>query len=86
MTDTTAAVTPADDQSFSVFIREASGRGTTYITTVPAIDVKQAKQIALQECSEAWSVNGSPWAITDLHVLGVLKGDVQVVEWDDTED
>lgn len=77
---------PATGDKFTVFIRQADGRGTTYITSVIASSVEEAKTLAKEECSQEWSVNGSPWAIEDLIVLGVARGDVEIVEWEDTED
>lgn len=86
--DTATQQTPAtaSEDKFTVFVRQADGRGTTYITSVIAASVEEAKALAKEECSQEWSVNGSPWAIEDLIVLGVARGDVEIVEWEDTED
>lgn len=88
MNEVTTQQSPAtaSDDKFTVFIRQADGRGTTYITSVIASSVEEAKALAKEECSREWSVNGSPWAIEDLTVLGVARGDVEIIEWEDTED
>lgn len=80
-----ATATKTDTTKFTVFIRQADGTGTTYITSVEAADIEQAKQAALEECSQDWSVNGSPWAIDDLTVIGVARGEFEILEWDDVE-
>ncbi len=73
-------------KTYSVFIREANDTGTTFITSVEAADVEEAKELALTECSECWGTREEPWDRDDLRVLGVAEGDVQIIEWDDLDD
>lgn len=58
-------------------------RGTHYITCVEAQGIPQAKDIALQECHEAWDGCYEPQS---LQVLGVAAGDVEILEWKETEE
>ena len=69
--------------TFTVFIREADGTGTTFITSVEAETIEEAKEQALDECAESWGSGDEPWDRDDLHVLGVAEGDVEILEWDD---
>ncbi len=73
-------------KTYSVFIREASDIGTTFITSVEAANAEEAKELALTECCESWGSPENPWDRDNLRVLGVLAGDVQVIEWDDLDD
>lgn len=72
-------------QTYTVFVTEADGRGTTYITSVEADSVDQAKEMALQECSKEWGSGGENYDRDDLRILGVAEGDVNIVEWSDQE-
>lgn len=40
-------------KTFTVFIREADGTGTTFITSVEAETIEEAKAQALDECAES---------------------------------
>lgn len=66
--------------TFTVFCRDANDTGTTYITSVEADDIDQAKRDALEECSAAWEQD-----VADIRVVGVAEGDVNILEWDDCE-
>jgi hypothetical protein len=68
-------------RTYTVFVQEASGRGTTYITAVYARSVDGAKDLALAECAENWH-----WDVDDLRILGVAEGSVAIVEWEDLVD
>lgn len=72
-------------QKFTVFIREADGTGTTFITSVEAETIEAAKDQALDECCEAWGSNGDPWDRNNLHILGIAEGDIHIIEWDDQD-
>ena len=43
---------------FTIFCRDASNTGTTYITAVDAPDIEAAKRLGLEECAEEW---GRKW-------------------------
>lgn len=81
-----AEVHPSAWPSFTVFIREASLQGTTYITSCQCPDIETAKAQALQECFADWGWDeDEDRAIEDLVVLGVGKGNFKILEWDDGE-
>lgn len=66
--------------TFTVFCREASGTGTTWISAVEAKSVEEAKTKGHANCVSDWGWDDSPG---DVVVIGVAKGDVEIVEWDD---
>ena len=70
-----------EKRTYTVFVREASGHGTTYVDSCEADSVEEAKRKILVECSENWGENYPPEALC---VIGVVHGDVCVVgnEWD----
>ena len=68
-------------KTFTVLVREANGTGITYITSVSARTVESAKKKALKECSSEWGARDYP--VKDLMVLGVIAGNVEILEWDD---
>jgi len=65
---------------FTVFCRDADDTGTTFITSVEADNIDQAKKDALEECASAWEQD-----VTSIRVVGVAEGDVNILEWDDCE-
>lgn len=72
----------AQPRQWTVFVRDASNTGTTYITCVEAEDVEAAKAEASALCREDWGYNETD----KLHILGVIAGNIgDVVEWDDCE-
>lgn len=70
---------------FTVFIRDLSGTGTTFITRADADDVEAAKEAAIVECLDAWGQPDTPTSRDALHVLGVAPGDINFIEWNDLE-
>lgn len=66
--------------TYTVFIREANGTGTTYITSGTADDIEAAKRAALLDCAEQWDMRPE-----DLRVLGVAAGIVRILEWHDED-
>ena len=66
--------------AYTVFIREANGTGTTYITSETADDIEAAKRAALLDCAEQWGMLPE-----DLRVIGVAAGKVVILEWDDED-
>jgi hypothetical protein len=67
--------------TYTVFCKEKSGEGTTWIDAVQATSMDLAKLIALERCAKDWS-----WDQEDIEVIGVAAGDVQILEWDNNED
>jgi hypothetical protein len=66
---------------FTVWITQSSGFGTHFVTCVDAGCARVAKMLAIEECLENWGEN---FTEEDLHVLGVVAGDVTIVEWNDS--
>lgn len=63
---------------FTAFCQEVSGTGTIWIDTVEANDTPGAIVTARKACAEAWDYDEE-----DIHVLGIIAGDVQVLHWMD---
>jgi hypothetical protein len=88
--DQIAAAAPAPapaTKKFTIWICEANGTGSHYVTLIEAEDIETAKAEALAECSREWSHGTSEepsYPVEDLHVLGVAEGDVTLLEWADT--
>lgn len=77
---------PHTPHPYTVLIRQSTG-GTTYITTVDAISQEQAILRAKEEFCNDNDFNLDPNSdnpnISDLNCLGVLEGDVTVLNWND---
>jgi hypothetical protein len=65
-------------QDYTVWIQQADGRGTTYVTTVKARTAQSAGRKALRECAGEWG-----WNVDSLAILGIAKGNVELIEWND---
>lgn len=66
--------------TYTILVRDSTDpHSTTYIVAQDTDDVEAAKQMALQECADDWGRDDTE----DLMILGVLLGDVEVLEWDD---
>ena len=64
---------------FTVFtVERERNESTTHITSVRARDIEQAKELAIAETASDWQ-----WSPDDVRVLGVVAGDVDILEWDD---
>ena len=64
---------------FTVWICDETGKGTTHISSHAAADTKTATYLALLDCAAAWGHDDTD----TLHVLGIAKGDVTIIEWND---
>ena len=64
---------------FTVWICDETGKGTTHISSHAASDTDAASYLALQDCAAEWGRGDTD----TLHVLGIAKGDVTILEWDD---
>lgn len=67
---------------YTVFIREVTNIGTTHVSSHIAPDMEKAKEEALLEACSDWSGNYTP---SDLVVVGVIAGSVDILEWNDFE-
>lgn len=63
--------------TYTVFVRQDDGRGTTHVSAHEAASPGDAEQLALAETAADW---GS--SVDNLVVLGVIAGDVELVSWD----
>ncbi len=70
---------PSDTHPYTVFCREASGEGTTWIGTVYANTPDEAADIGRRQCSEDWEFHD----YDNVAVIGVARGDVHIEQWDD---
>ncbi|KZC32641.1 hypothetical protein RhoFW510R10_12060 [Rhodanobacter sp. FW510-R10] len=66
--------------TYTVFVRQADGRGTTHVSAHEAASPEDAEQLALAETASDW---GS--SLESLVVHGVIAGDVEIISWDNNE-
>lgn len=66
---------------FTVWVAERSEQGTHFVQGFRADTIGDAKRQALEECAACWGYDQE-----DIMVLGVVAGDVTVLEWNDEED
>ncbi|MEN5278095.1 hypothetical protein ABE527_14220 [Brucella sp. TWI432] len=77
----TITVTPWGDQlPFTVFCQQADGGGTTWISTVIATDSDEAEDLGVEQCANDWKANTQT-----IRVLGIAKGDIEIVSWADPD-
>lgn len=72
-------------KTFTVFCRDASNTGTTWIGSVEAEDQEEAAMLGRKQCLEDWTNNNSLVDLEDIVALGVAEGDVKILAWDDPE-
>lgn len=65
-------------KTFTIFCRNADGKGTTNIFAVQADDLESASQAGIEQCAEDWDCDES-----EIHILGVAEGDVTILQWSD---
>jgi hypothetical protein len=65
---------------FYVWITEANGRGTCHVSSHEADTPDEATNEALYETCVDW---GGDYIPTDLRILGIAKGEIEIIEWDD---
>lgn len=65
--------------TFTVFCRQTNNQGTTYISGgISAEDANEAARLGREECAAEWDM---PEEV--IHVLGVFRGDMAPVLWED---
>jgi hypothetical protein len=67
--------------TYTVFCREVSNTGTTWIGAVEAESVDEAKLIGANTCAWCWGQENAD----GIRVVGIAAGDVQIIDWDDGE-
>ncbi len=75
--------------SFTVFCQERTGEGTIHICCVKSLDAAAAIIAGKQQCMDDWNASpkcasGEPfYTVQNIHCLGVAKGDVEILDWQD---
>ena len=64
---------------YTVFCIEKSRQGTTWIVAIKADNPDQAWRLGREQCAADWSFKDP----SDIHVLGVAEGNIQILEWHD---
>lgn len=70
--------------TFTVFCRDSNNLGTTWIDTVHTRedDADEAASLGRAKCAQDWNRTDDPSSII---VIGVARGDVDIVYWEDIE-
>lgn len=63
---------------FTVWVADANETGTHFVEAFFAADVEHAKRLAIAECAKCWNYDKD-----SLEILGVCKGEVQLIEWNE---
>lgn len=63
---------------YTAFCQEANGKGTIWIDQVVASCAEEAATEAQAKCAADWDYDP-----TDVHVLGIAQGKVDILQWDD---
>jgi len=71
--------------TFTVFVQQADGRGTVHIADYQAATSEEAANEALDQVSQDWGSEDEPWDKDNLHVLGIAKGNFEIIEWNDLD-
>lgn len=71
-----------DPRTFTVFCQSGDGTGTIWIGAVTAESAEAAALAGQAQCTEQWGRH----AAEGVHVLGVARGDVEILQWDDLPD
>lgn len=69
---------------YTVWICEADGSGTTHVSSHDAKDPQDAAEQAIAETLTDWDWTDEQEE--ELHVLGIAKGDIELIEWNDISD
>jgi hypothetical protein len=64
--------------NYTAFCQQADGKGTIWIGTVKAVGLDAASIVAQAYCATDWDCPS-----TDVHVLGIAAGDVEILVWND---
>lgn len=64
--------------TFTAFCRQADDRGTTWISSVKAVDLSEALSKAVAECADEWDADPR-----DIACVGIAEGEVTILHWED---
>jgi hypothetical protein len=67
---------------YTVWITQANGRGTCHISSHEATGVEDAAAQALNETQDDWG----DYPLEQLRVLGIAKGEIEIIEWNDFDE
>ena len=67
--------------TYTVFCQHANGTGTIWISPVNANNLEEAQEKARIACADDWGHED----LSDVHVLGVAEGNVNILFWEDIE-
>ncbi|MDE2098033.1 MAG: hypothetical protein KGL39_12340 [Patescibacteria group bacterium] len=81
MTRKIAEMANNSGQMFTVWVQDTGG-GTIHISSHAAKNASEAAQLAVEETADDWEYDKAR-AASMLWVLGIAKGDVEIVEWND---
>lgn len=74
-------------KTYTIWVCESNGTGSHHVSAHAAESVEAAKELALTQTEEDWNCNEPEeepsYPRADLHVLGVVEGDVTLTEWND---
>jgi hypothetical protein len=65
-------------ETYTAFCQHVSGRGTIWIDKVEGDDINDACERAAEACAADWECDPDT-----VHVLGLAKGDCEIVIWED---
>jgi hypothetical protein len=79
-----------NQNTFTVFCKQADQLGTIHIDTVEAMDLDSAIEAGRMQCLAEWNGGASgsdaPFTLEDIQCLGVAEGDVHILHWQDQLD
>ena len=68
-------------KAFTAFCQDLDGSGTVWIASFEAPNLAAAKQLAREKCAADWGYEDPD----HVHVLGIAKGNVNILHWEDIE-
>ena len=69
-------------KKYVVWVTHADGRGTAHVSSHRARSPENAARQALSETHYDWNL----WPRSDLRVLGIAEGEVNLIEWNDLDE
>lgn len=63
---------------YTAFCQKNNGQGTIWIRSIEAHSLSGAKEQARHACANDWDYHPN-----SIHVLGIAKGDISILDWED---